>query len=131
MHLKVDSAEASVMASLLTQTPLEPTQPLAFMERGGLDAIIPHSTESTREEVSVVDEIVVSSALKHVPGALLGIKFCDFLASLEADDPRYGKTIVCLLKERETRKEMAGSSSLQEKSFKNKRKKEWFLKERV
>jgi hypothetical protein len=79
-------------------TPLEPTQPLAFVKRGGLDVVVPRSPDSTREEVSVDDEVVVSHALTHVPGALFAKKFCNFLAGLKADDPGSGKTIGCLLK---------------------------------
>jgi hypothetical protein len=56
---------------------------------------------------------------------LFAKKFCDFLAGLKADDPGSGKTIGCLLKERELRKERAtkevGSGSLKEKTFKSKR----------
>jgi hypothetical protein len=41
--------------------------------------------------------------LPPVPGALIAKKLYDFLVGLEADDPGSGKTIGCLLKEREMR----------------------------
>jgi hypothetical protein len=113
-----------------TTTPLEPTQPLAFEERGGLDVVVPHPPECTIE-VSIVDEVVVSRALTPVPGALFAKKICDFLTRLEADDPGSGKTIGCLLKEREIRKARATkveSGSLKEKSFKSKSKKSGSVK---
>jgi hypothetical protein len=62
-HTVVDSPKASAMHLTPTPTtPLEPTQPLAFLKRGDLDVVVPCSPDSTREEVSVDDEVVVSHA---------------------------------------------------------------------
>jgi hypothetical protein len=48
-------------------------------------------------------KVVASSVLAPVPGALFAKKLYDFLVNLEADDPGSGKTIGCLLNEREMR----------------------------
>jgi hypothetical protein len=54
-------------------------------------------------------------------GGSLCKEFSDFLVSLEADDPGSGKTIGCLLKERELRrKSKVGPDILNEKLFKSK-----------
>jgi hypothetical protein len=125
VQLKVDFPEASAMPLTPTPSPSEPTLPLAFVERGGLDVVVPRSPESTRQEVSLDEEVVVSGALAQVPGAIFARKLYDFLINLEADDPGSGKMIGCLLDEREIRNnsKKVGSSVLKEKSFKGKTKK--------
>ena len=60
---------------------------------------------------------MASRALSPVPGALFAKKLCDFLVSLEADDPGSGKTIGCLLKERAIRNKSKNLGSCKEKSF--------------
>ena len=67
--------------------------------------------------------VVASRALPPVPRAFFAKKLCDFLARLEHGDPGSGKTIGCLLKEREIRNESKKVGSCKEKSFKSKTKK--------
>jgi hypothetical protein len=95
------------------------------VEREGLDDIVAHSTESIEKVVSVDGDVVASGVVAPIPGALFAKKFYDFLTNLEADDPGSGKTIGCLLKEREMRNKnkKVGSSIPKEKSFKSKIKK--------
>jgi hypothetical protein len=64
VQLKVDLPEASAMP--LAPTPLEPTLPLAFMEQGGLDVVVPSLPESTRQDVSPDEEVVMSGALAYI-----------------------------------------------------------------
>jgi hypothetical protein len=97
---------------------------LANVGHEGLDDVVIQSTQSIGKGVSVGDKVVASSALPPIPGALFAKKLCDFLVSLEADDPGSGKTIGCLLKERELRrKSKVGPDILNEKLFKSKIKK--------
>jgi hypothetical protein len=48
-------------------------------------------------------EVVASGVLAPVLGALFTKNLCDFLTNLEDDDLESGKTVGCLLKEREMR----------------------------
>ncbi|KAM0842137.1 hypothetical protein ACQ4PT_058538 [Festuca glaucescens] len=124
VHPMVDSLEASAVPLSLAPPLSKPSQTLAFVKRECLDDVVLHSTQSIGKVVSVGDEVVASSALPPIPGALFAKKLCDFHVSLEADDPGSGKTIGCLLKEREMRnKSKEGSRILKEKSFKSKIKK--------
>jgi hypothetical protein len=130
VQLKVDLLEASVRPLVSTPSPPEPTPSLAFLERGGLDVVVPCSPESTRREVSPDKEVIMSNALAQVPSALFARKLCNYLINLEADDPGSGKTIGCLLDERAIRNKSkkVGSSILKEKSFKSKSKKSGSLR---
>jgi hypothetical protein len=90
VRLKVDLPHASEM-------PLAPAPSLpepAFVERGGLDVVAPHSPKPTRREVSLDEEVGLSSVLAQVPGALFARKLCDFLINLEADDPGSARRLV-------------------------------------
>jgi hypothetical protein len=123
VHQMVDSPEATVPLPHAL-SPLEPSQTLSSVEREGLDDIVVHSTESIGQVVSVGGNVVVSGVVAPIPGALFAKKLYDFLVNLEADEPSSGKTIGCLLKERERRnKSKVGSGILKEKSFKSKIKK--------
>jgi hypothetical protein len=128
VHQMVDSPEASTASTVplppALLAPLEPSQTLSSVEREGLDDIVVHSTKSIGQVVSVDGNVVASGVVAPIPGALFAKKFYDFLVNLEADDPGSGKTIGCLLKEREMRnKSKVGSGILKEKSFKSKIKK--------
>jgi hypothetical protein len=83
VRLKVDLPEASAMPLAPAPSPPEP----ALVERGGLDVLAPRSPKSTRQEVSLDEEVGLSGVLAQVPGALFARKLCDFLINLEADDP--------------------------------------------
>jgi hypothetical protein len=130
VQLKVDLPEASARPLAPTPSPPEPTLSLSFMERGGLDVVVPCPLESTRRKVSLDKEVAMSRALAQVPSALFARKLCDFLINLEADDPGSGKMIGCLLDEWaiRDRSKKAGSSILKEKSFKSKSKKSGSMK---
>jgi hypothetical protein len=54
---------------------------------------------TTLKVVYVDGNIVASSVVESILGALFAKKLCEFLISLEADDPRSSKMIGCLLKE--------------------------------
>jgi hypothetical protein len=92
-----DSPQASVVPSP-APPPLEPRHTLAYVEREGLDDIAVHSMESIEQVVSVDTNVVMSGVVAPISGALFAKKLYDFLICLEADDPRSGKTIGCLLK---------------------------------
>ena len=96
-----------------------PNELLGSVDLGGLsDVVVP-----PQESLSPMgDKVVASCALPLVPGALFAKKLCDFLVSLEADDPGSGKTIGCLLKEREMRTKCKKAGSSKEKPFKSKKK---------
>uniref|UniRef100_A0A453JNL9 Uncharacterized protein n=1 Tax=Aegilops tauschii subsp. strangulata TaxID=200361 RepID=A0A453JNL9_AEGTS len=68
----------------LVPNPLEPNQPLAFVEREGSDVVVTHSHE-TVGQVSVRDK---------VNEILFQIEIHILLKHLEADSPRSGKAIV-------------------------------------
>jgi hypothetical protein len=99
-----------------SQAPLEPSQPIDSVDRGGLGVEDFNSPKCLVQVVLVGDEdapsdvlapvdgkVVASSVLAPIPGALCAKKFYDFPVNLEPDDPGSGKTIGCLLKEREMR----------------------------
>jgi hypothetical protein len=87
VHQTADSLETAAVP-LSPAPPLsEPSQTLTLVEQEGLDDVAIHSTQPIRKVVSVGDEVVASSALPSIPGALFAKKLCDFLVSLEAEDP--------------------------------------------
>jgi hypothetical protein len=73
------------------------------VEKEGVDVIVVPSKESIGQVVSVDSDVVASTIVAPIPGALFAKKLIDFLVCLEADDPGSSKTIGCLLKEREMR----------------------------
>jgi hypothetical protein len=83
--------------------------------------------QKTKEEWYFGNSVFPSGilALSVLSSGILAIRSYDFLINLEADDPGSGKTIGCLLDEREIRNnsKKVGSSVLKEKSFKGKTKK--------
>jgi hypothetical protein len=125
-----DSPKASAVPLSPAPPLLESSQTLAYVEREGLDDIAVHSMESIEQVVSVDSDVVVSGVVAPIPGALFAKKLYDFLVCLEADDPGSGKTIGCLLKEREMRNKSkkVGSVNPKEKSSKSKIKKSGALK---
>jgi hypothetical protein len=126
--LMVDSPKAVPLSPAPPR--LEPSQMLAYVEREGLDDIAIHLMESIEQVVSVGSNVVVSGVVAPIPGALFAKKLYDFLVCLEADDPGSGKTIGCLLKEREMRNKSkkVGFVNPKEKSSKSKIKKSGALK---
>ena len=123
--LAVRPIGTSEVALPCTPAPLEPNQLLDFVDRGGLSAEVFHSPECFGQVVPMADKVVASGALESVLGTLFAKKLCDFLVSLEVDDPGSSKTIGCLLKEREikSKRKKVGSGILKERSLKSKIKK--------
>lgn len=127
MVLPMGSLRASTVATTPPQPLLEPNLPLAFVEHGGLDTTVLHSSSlpvvptasgSDAEVVAPVMQIMpemqelcgepTSPISMVVPvgdevgqasdaDALFVKELCDVLVSLEAASPGYGKTIACLL----------------------------------
>jgi hypothetical protein len=130
VHQMVDSLDASGVPLPPATPSLEPSRTLAFVEKEGVDVIAVPSKESIGQVVSVDGDVVASTIVAPIPGALFAKKLIDFLVCLEADDPGSGKTIGCLLKEREMRNKSkkVGSGIMKEKSFKSKIKKNGALK---
>ena len=106
-----------------TPPPLEPSKSLDSVDRDGLSVVVCPSPEFVGQMVTVGDEVVASRASTPIPGALFAKKLCDFLVRLEADDPGFGKTIGCLLKERKIKRKGKKVGSCKEKSTKGKNKK--------
>ena len=125
VHLSEGSIEAPAVALSSAPPPLEPIESLDSGDRGGMGAPVSPSLESFGQVVPVGDEVMPSRTLPPIPGAFFAKKLCDFLASLEADELGSGKTIGCLLKEREIRRKTKKVGSCKEKPFKSKSKKIW------
>jgi hypothetical protein len=66
----VDSPEALAAPLPRTPPPLGPSQMLAFVEREGLDDTVAHSIESIGQVVSVGGDVVTSSVVAPILGAL-------------------------------------------------------------
>lgn len=92
---EMGSLGASAVPMTTSPPPLEPSQPLAFVDHGGLDVVVTHSSMTIGQVVSVDDQVIEIGELASNSEHLFMKELCDLFACLKVDSHVFVKSIAC------------------------------------